>query len=103
MEFPDAMLLSSILRLLEQRLAQPGVVKKPEPQPGYAAIAAAQEASGLKKIELEIAAAAGLLRPIHPDPQLPGANLAGPALEELLRTIADLKKSDQSRFVDVFE
>jgi hypothetical protein len=71
--------------------------------PSPATAAAAAEASGLEKIELEIAAAAGLLRPFTPDPQLPAPNMSGSSLEELLRIIADLKKPDQSRFVDVFE
>jgi hypothetical protein len=97
------MILSSILRILDQHQNQPNAVKKLELGPSYAEVAAAQEASGLEKIELEIAAAAGLLKPKIPEPQLPIANLSGPALEELLRTIADLKKPDQSRFVDVFE
>jgi len=97
------MLLSSILRILDQHPNLPRVVEKMELRPSPATSAAAQEASGLKKIQLEIAAAAGLLRPFNPDPELPAVPKAGSSLEELLRTIADLKKSDRSRFVDVFE
>lgn len=97
------MLLSSILRILDQRQTQPNVVKKLEFEPSYAAVAAAQEASGLEKIELEIAAAAGLLRPFGPEPKSPAANFGAASLDELLRTIADLRKPDRSRFVDVFE
>jgi hypothetical protein len=97
------MLIPAILRFLDQHQTRPRVVEKVKTPPSSATIAAAQEASGLKKIELEIAAAAGLLRPLNALPQLPVINLAGPSLEELLRTIAELEKLDQTRKVDVFE
>jgi hypothetical protein len=97
------MLLPTILRILDQRQPQPVVVEKIKTPPSSATTAAAEESSGLKKIELQIAAAAGLLRPLNPVPHTAAVNLTRPSLEELLRTIADLKKPDQAPKVDVFE
>lgn len=61
-----------------------------------------EEKTVLQKLEQEIAAAAGLVRPLnsmqHPDPVPPG-----PFFEELLRAIENLRKPDESRVVDVFE
>jgi len=67
-----------------------------------ATFAAAAAASGLKRTQLEVAAAAGLLRPIsaeNPAAQKQSAqNLKG-----LLRTINELEKPDPSHDLDVFE
>jgi hypothetical protein len=98
------MLLSSILRFLDQ---------DPEQQKGSTNLqiealegeeaAPAGKTSGLKKIEMEIAAAAGLLRPsnLMPDSEMPPP--AGPSLEELIRAVSKFEESQQSRVVDVFE
>ena len=63
---------------------------------------AAAKAKGMKKIELEIAAAAGLLRPISPEPP-PDANKYSNSLEGLLRTVEDLKNPPKSPNFDLFE
>lgn len=93
-EFP------SILRLLGQGQILPKIIREAK-NPSGADMA--QESSGLQKIESEIAAAAGLLRPLGPCPQSPATGSPGPRLEGLLRTIAKFEKPDRSRFVDVFE
>ena len=97
------MLLSSILEILNRHKTQVQVVEKMELCANPAAIANAKEVSALEKIELEIAAASGLLKPFGPEPKPSTANLGGASLDELLRTIADLRKPDPSRVVDVFE
>jgi hypothetical protein len=62
-----------------------------------------ENVSGLKKIELEITAAAGLLRPLSavPAPTMPAP--ASPSLEELIRAISKFEKSEVSQVVDLFE
>jgi hypothetical protein len=99
-----AMLLSSILQMLDQyppqsKAAETARLKTPQKEEALSL----ENTSGLKKIELEIAAAAGLLRPLSvmPDPTMPPP--AGPSLEELIRAISKFDKSDESRVVDVFE
>ena len=67
-----------------------------------ATLKAAAKAEGMRKIELEIAAAAGLLRPISPEPP-PEANQYANSLEGLLRTIEDLKNPPKSPDIDLFE
>jgi hypothetical protein len=61
------------------------------------------EASGLKELESEIANAAGLLRPLSPDPGVTPVRLPGPNLEELKQIITKLKEANRSHVVDVFE
>ena len=63
---------------------------------------AAAKAKGMKKIELEIAAAAGLLRPISPEPP-PESNQYAHSLDDLLRTIDELKNPQKSPNLDLFE
>ena len=63
---------------------------------------AAARAKGMKKIELEIAAAAGLLRPISPEPP-PEMNKYANSFEDLLRIIEDLKNPPKSSGIDLFE
>jgi hypothetical protein len=98
------MLLSSILRFLDQYPRQRKVAEKPQVEP-YEREAGiqAEKTSGLKRIEMEIAAAAGLLRPFSGMPY-PGMPLAsGPSLEDLIRAVSKFEESGQSRVVDVFE
>jgi hypothetical protein len=93
------MLLSSILRILDQNKLQLGLSEQPRTPkllPGT------DDASGLQTIENEIAAAAELVKPSDVKIQ-PGNPQGGPFLEELLRAITKFEKSDQSRVVDVFE
>ncbi|MBN2241071.1 MAG: hypothetical protein JW793_00160 [Acidobacteria bacterium] len=69
---------------------------------GEATLEAAAKAKGMKKIELEIAAAAGLLRPISPEP--PGKpNRHARGLDDLLRTIGELKDPPRSPNLDLFK
>lgn len=92
------MLLPLILRMFDQNHAQ----QKPAEQPRAAEqVPKSQEASGLKSIELEIAAAAELAKAPAAAPT--SVSSAGPFLEELLRAINKFEKTDQSRVVDVFE
>ncbi len=95
------MLLSSILQILNQYQPQP-VASQKTVQPSAETFSAALENSGLQKIRMEIAAAAGLLRPLSPE-HIEPVTLTGPSLEKLMQTIAKLKESGQSRVVDVFE
>ena len=98
------MLLSSILQMLDQYPAQLKVAEAARPIfPQGEETPNPENVSGLKKIELEIAAAAGLLRPLSvmPDPVMPPP--AGPSLEELIRAVSKFEKSDETRVVDMFE
>jgi hypothetical protein len=98
-EHSEAMLLSSILRILVQnqpQLSPSETSKHPKIPPKT------DEASSLQKIENEIAAAAELLKPSGVEAQT-GNPQPGPFLEELRRAITKFEKSDQSRVVDVFE
>jgi hypothetical protein len=64
--------------------------------------AAAAAASGIKRTQLEVAAAAGLLRPISAEnPAAP--KQSDQSLKGLLHTISELEKPDQSHNLDVFE
>lgn len=63
---------------------------------------AAAKAKGMKKIELEIAAAAGLLRPISPKPS-PEPEQSSQSLKDLLRMIDELKNPPKSPDFDLFE
>jgi hypothetical protein len=67
-----------------------------------ATLEAAAKAKGMKKIELEIAAAAGLLRPISPEPPPEAIKYSG-SLEDLLQTIEDLENPPKSPNFDLFE
>ncbi len=94
------MLLPSILRILGQdqnqlKIAEQARARVPVSQPG--------PASGLQRIELEIAAAADLVKSSNVTPEPVASPSAGPVLGELLRAITKFEKSDQSRVVDVFE
>ena len=98
------MLLSSILRMLDQYQAQPKVAEKTNVSAEKFELemaAIAEEASSLQKIEMEIAAAAELLKPLGPNPERTPP--AGPSLEELIRAVTKFEKSEESRVVDVFE
>jgi hypothetical protein len=65
---------------------------------------AAAKAEGMKKIELEIAAAAGLLRPISPDPPSePDPEQTARSFEDLLRMVEELKNPAKSHDLDLFE
>jgi hypothetical protein len=94
------MLLPSILKILDQNDVQLRIVESRARLP----IPKDEEASGLRKIELEIAAAAELAK--SSGTAVPPASAAaspGPFLEELRRAITKLEKPEQSRVVDVFE
>jgi hypothetical protein len=56
----------------------------------------------MQKIALEIAAAAGLLRPISPAPPLE-SNPTAQSLEDLLRMVDELESPPQSPNLDLFE
>ena len=91
------MLIPSILRMLDQDRVQlhteaHTVVKPPPPT-----------SDCLREIEIEIAAAAELLKPSGAVPPSTPNQAAGPFLDELLRAITKFEKPDQSRVVDVFE
>jgi hypothetical protein len=92
------MLLPSILRILDQNNPQWNVAEtKPQIPPRQP-----EGSSGLQKIELEIAAAAELVK----DPAVttqPATRSHGPFVEELLRAITKLEQPEESRVVDVFE
>ncbi len=117
------MLLNSIYKMLNQQETQQKAAAgkntaSPAPAEGEKAFSkvaeevripaseatfeAAAKAEGMKKIELEIAAAAGLLRPISPEPP-PEANKYSNSLEGLLRTIEDLKNPPKLPDFDLFE
>lgn len=71
-----------------------------------ATFAAAEEAKGMKRIELEIAAAAGLLRPMSPEPPPQAKETPqqhNQSHEELLRTIKGLKNPEELHNFDLFE
>ena len=93
------MLLPSILSILDKSDTQ---LRIPEPTT-RAPLTKPEEASGLQKIELEIAAAAELAKSSGVTPQPSSAASTGPFLEELLRAITKFEKSETSRVVDVFE
>jgi hypothetical protein len=93
------MLLPSILRILDQKDPQWTVAepKKQVPSP------LPEGASGLQTIELEIAAAAELVKPSAVTAQPSAARSTSPFMEELLRAITKLEQPEESRVVDVFE
>lgn len=97
------MLLSSILQILNQYRPQPAATENALKAPAPQSFFAEMEASGLKELQSEIAIAAGLLRPLSPDPNLTPVRLPGPNLEELTQIIAKLKETNRSHVVDVFE
>ena len=92
------MLLPSILRILDQNDPQWNVA---EPKPRIPA-RQPEGSSGLQKIEVEIAAAAELVKAPDATTQ-PAARSTGPFVEELLRAITKLEQPEKSRVVDVFE
>ena len=120
------MLLHSILETLTQKLdlSEPTAAGKqstPRPetvqeQPSFpdsikevripaseATFKAAAQAKGMKRIELEIAAAAGLLRPMSPEPPPELNQSSKQGFDELLRTVEELRKPGRSHNLDLFE
>jgi hypothetical protein len=97
------MLLSSILQILNQYQSQPAATEKTLIDPASEAFLAELEVSGLKELQSEIATAAGLLRPLSPDPAVTPVRLPGPNLEELVQIITKLKEKNPTHVVDVFE
>ena len=94
------MLLPSIMKILDQNQGQLKAVEQTKvkaPAPG------SEKSAGLQQIELEIAAAAELVKPAEVSQPNTATQSTGPFLEELLRAITKFEKSDQSRVVDVFE
>ncbi len=59
--------------------------------------------SGLQKIEVEIAAAAELVKPSEGAAQPAPGRVTSPFMEELLRAITKFEQPEESRVVDVFE
>jgi hypothetical protein len=92
------MLLPSILRILDQNDPQWNVA---EPKPRIHAHQP-EGSSGLQKIEVEIAAAADLLKAPDATAQ-PATRSTGPFMEELLRAITKFEQPEEPRVVDVFE
>jgi hypothetical protein len=92
------MLLPSILRILDQNEHQwnatEAKTRDHTPTPGGV--------SGLQRIEIEIAAAAELVKPSGVT-QASGTPSKGPFFQELLRAITKFEKPEESRVVDVFE
>ena len=97
------MLLSSILQILSQHQAQPKVVEKTSNTEKFELNLSPQdkEAANVRKIEVEVMTAAGLSRPLMPNPT--GTLLAGLSLEELIRAVTKFEQPERSRVVDVFE
>jgi hypothetical protein len=103
-ERANAMLFSAILRILDQsEIQSKNVVKNVESGFEAEMTAAAEKISGLEKIEMAIANAADLVKPLNFEPQTTDKRSAGPGLEELLRIITKFQKSNQKRVVDFFE
>ena len=92
------MLLSSVLRMLDHYRSQ-----SQEPAWDEAACFSAESGSGLGKIGMETAAAAGSLRPNLPEerPKLPVS--AAQRLKELHRVMTEVEKPVRSPLLDVFE
>ncbi len=67
-----------------------------------ATLEAAAKAEGMRKIELEIAAAAGLLRQVCPEPP-PELNASARNFDDLLRMVHELKNPPKSPNLDLFE
>ncbi len=97
------MLLSSILQILNQHQAQPKVVEKTSSTEKFELNLPPlkNEAANIKRIEVEVMAAAGPPRPLMPNPA--GTLLAGLSLEELIRAVTKFEQPERSRVVDVFE
>ena len=97
------MLISSVLRMLDRHQSQPQESASAGKARSAAEASAAKENSSLHEIEREIAAAAGLLRPIFPEHQPAPAIAAGQRLEDLLRAVTEAGKPARPRLLDVFE
>ncbi len=103
------MLISSMLQILNQYQPQPAAADEASAAPIETPVnpeiysVQQEEAHALAKLQLDIAAAAGLLRPLSPDPDMSPISLPGPSLEELMQIIDNLKAVEESRVVDVFE
>jgi hypothetical protein len=102
-ERAEGMLTPSILRILDQPQLQTQIVEKAASGFKAELLAAKQQLSGFEKIEVEISAAAALVKPPDAEPPLPGKPLKKSDLSELLRTITKFEKSSESRVVDLFE
>jgi hypothetical protein len=100
------MLLSSILQILNQYQPQTAAMEKTSKaqDPPIKSFSVEQEASpGLETLKVEVAAAAGLLRPLSPDPGVSPVTLPGPSFEELIQMIEKIKATEDPRVIDVFE
>jgi len=67
-----------------------------------ATFAAAAKAKGIKKMALEVAATAGLLRPMSSE-NPSTSKRSGQGLEELIKTVEDLEKPEKQHTLDLFE
>jgi hypothetical protein len=99
-----AMLLPAILQILDQsQIQSKKAVKNVESGFEAAMTTAAEGMSSLKKIEVTIASAADLVKPLNLEAPYSGRPHAGQGLEELLRIVNKFQKSNQKRVVDFFE
>ncbi len=98
------MLLSSIVQTLRQHSAQPKAVEQKNAEGDeFRVDQPLEEGRGLKQREMEVAAAAGLLRPLStmPDPIIPPQ--VGPSPDQFIRTVSKLEEAEEIRVVDVFK
>jgi hypothetical protein len=98
------MLIPSILWILDQYRAQQkpsakAEAKTPEPELSLGTAVSMEESSALQQIEKEIAAAAGLLRPLLP----PQSGWTQTGTKELINAVTKFEKAREARVVDVFE
>ena len=91
------MLIPSILRMLDSDRVQLNAAAQPDIK------APPPTSNSLREIEIEIAAAAELVKPSSGGQPATPNQAAGPFLEELIRAVTKFEKPDQSRVVDVFE
>jgi hypothetical protein len=112
------MLQASILQILNQYQPQPAASERISKAPASEAPAnetfsdeqveqvkqVEQELSpSLEELQIEIATAAGLLRPISTEPGQTPVSLPGPTIEELMQIVAKFKAPEETRIIDVFE
>jgi hypothetical protein len=94
------MLLSSILSILDKHDLQPQSVTAPDVSEPFR-IESCQYAEKMqepRKVQTEIATAAGMLRPLIPSPGVPSTNIG-----ELIRAVAKFEQKENERMIDVFE
>ncbi len=103
LEWPNAMLIPSILQMLDQYEDQSEAAGTSGNAIDDKIDLVRGRASDSQKNGPEITAAGQSLQPLSSEVQLPVAFFGGSNLEEVLRAFARFKKPVQSRFLDVFE